>query len=420
MKNKYFVLSLICVLLYFLFACSNAEKSKIFNIEKYNKQELDVSDTTIYEKAERYKSKCPRLLLTDNEHHSLMKFLKDESWNQIAKIMHTLFNKYYVLCLKKKSIRLNSQFNESNILYNDAIFLNNLEPHILFIAALSFLATNDNNNSAILLYHPISNEFFVEWKEWAIKYRKRNPHSNIANFFIGDAHSRLNEFKNAKKMFNKVLKSQNSSKLLKCMAYNSLGVINWINDNKQESWNYFNQATTSCKKFADPWVNLGVISLKEESLAEYTKEKFEKALQIDKSNGMAINGVACSEASSGEPKETILSQLKKADKNLPFIKENKQIISDKADSVIKINGARGFEGFKMGADLSAFGQKFGNAIVEVDWNSEKGLRGGVYARVKNGENLVIQKENAKTQVLVTWFIINYPMILDRTFESQTH
>lgn len=271
------------------------------------------------------------------------------------------------------------------------------------IAVEHFYCASDSNNSATLTL----------WYSWTKKLVERRPDLANSYYFYGDALARMGNLENSKQAFDRCIEIDSKHFL----ALNARGVIKWLifksdslkEDYELESINDFIIAIRVSPDFADAWANRGVIGLRDEGDLTQAAGKFEKALNVDSTYWLALNGKAVANGASGKywDFQHDIKEVMTNAPNTPFLNFN----TGRDAKGKLLEGSRGASGIEHKFNI---GIDFKMPVVTPSFlgvlNIKAGYemnRGGIFLFLKEGENLIIENDNPRP--LGTWFTLNYPL-----------
>jgi len=270
------------------------------------------------------------------------------------------------------------------------------------IAVEHFYCDSDSNDSTTL----------NQWYTWTKALAERRSDLASSHYFYGDALARMGNLMGnlakAKEEFDTSLGIAPDHFL----ALNARGVVKWLifeADSSKEEYELeavddFIQATRISPDFADAWANRGLVGLRDETELSKSIEKFEKALELDPDYWLALNSKAVANGAGGRywAYQKDISKIEANAPDTPFLGYNtgRQTVND---STLASN--RG--GTLTGSELKV---NFGINVGVANFGFEYGQtfdRGGIFMYLKEGENLVVDK-NDKPTPIGTWFALNYP------------
>lgn len=320
-----------------------------------------------------------------------------------------------------------------------------IESPLRFLYGHASLATGANTEAVFYFYCPCDSFGLRAWKAWTGKLIDDHKGSVSASmhYLTGDALARNSELREAITEFDAALAIDPAYVL----ALNARGVAKWVLFEQDSSLTEYElgavedliAASKAAPDFADAWANRGLVGLRDFSALDRAKNMFDKAMSIDSTYWLALNGKAVSAGAAGEYWEfgkTIDHLMDKAP-NTPYVQINAAPSGDKRVSP----GARGvqqniFNNYvnptldavsggpiggavyvikvlqKVGSlsseimekNLTLHGGNIGNTTADF----LRDMRGGVFMFVKDGENLAVA-ENGSPRLAGTWFTLNYPL-----------
>lgn len=291
------------------------------------------------------------------------------------------------------------------------------EPTLRFLAGHALLATNRNNEATLCFAcadDTAGSATLKNWYKWTKNLVRQHPNWSTVRYLYADALARLGLFEEAAFELDQVLAVNPQNYL----ARNARGVVNWVMGVQdttmlplQDSAIMDFQIAAQQTGFADAWANLGVLDLYQGYNPENAKENFEQALGRDSSFALAVNGRACAFGALGDLKhaQKDIARAKRLCSSVAFVAQNAVAAAEsaittsakgKSEYKHQHGTARGFE-FSISAHYDLLG--IGGAL------SWKTPRGGIYVQLKEGENLLIDKEG-EPKVIGTWFVLNYPLL----------
>lgn len=293
------------------------------------------------------------------------------------------------------------------------------EAYLRFLAGHAFLATNRNNEATRMFACPAdsgNSASLAAWQEWTQQLVQRHPNWSAAHYLYADALGRQGRFAQALSALDRMLALNPRDYL----ARNARGVMRLIVSAQdsalaalQDSALVDLQEAAQHEGFAEAWANLGVLDLYQGYNPVSADDKFSQAIQRDSTFAMAFNGRACAAASLGAPADAEKSLIKANvhHSQLSFVIANARVLANAGDTTNTMGAisdqeadgeVRGFE-FNVGGGVNK--SLFGAGIdFNVGWKTP---RGGIYVKLKEGGNLVVDREGAP-RVMGTWFLLNYP------------
>jgi len=271
--------------------------------------------------------------------------------------------------------------------------------HLYFLAGHASLTLNQNNEATVL-FLVNEKEALEFWKNWTQDLKSRHPDWSVSHYLYGDALARLGDFSGAITEFTEALSISPSDALV----MNARGIVYFLSEEKDNAIQDLLNARKN-SKLADVSANLGVLDLQVGHDPHHARENFDEALQVDPSFAMALNGRACFFAKIGETKGFLqdIEGTEKACKNLPFAVMNRASYEGKniESQLEKKHRGGSLQRFRL-PDSITVSIGFPFLSIGATWN-----RGGLYVYMKEGENLIIDKEGNPRKA-GTWFVLNYP------------
>lgn len=169
------------------------------------------------------------------------------------------------------------------------------DPIIRFLYGHAALSQGDNNDQAMYQFYcntDTTNSVTInQWEEWTKKILEKNPQSSNANYLYADALIRQERLDLGKKYLDRSIELSPNN----YMAYNARGIVQWINLQIRNDFNFeyhsdFDSAKRLNPKFADAHVNHGVAKLLGNSILDSCLTDFNKAVNIDQEFSLAFNG----------------------------------------------------------------------------------------------------------------------------------
>lgn len=293
------------------------------------------------------------------------------------------------------------------------------KPHLRFLAGHAFLATGRNNKATLCFVcaqDSVGSSTLNDWRTWTEDLIRRHSSWPSAHYLHADALARQGLMRKAVAELNRCLELNPHDYL----ARNARGVVHWILGTQDsasaallKSALVDLQVAAQQPGFADAWVNLGILDLYQGYSPEHARYNFEEALARNDSFAMALNGRACAAGASGDLKQVRVNLIKAYSlcPGVPFVAANAAAVASPADTTSALGrlahqsaagGARGKWGtFKADFGISALGPSFSLGI-----ETPFGPRGGLYVRLKEGENFLVDREG-EPRVVGTWFVLNY-------------
>lgn len=298
------------------------------------------------------------------------------------------------------------------------------EVQLRFIAAHSFLATGQNDRATQLFY--CTEEGYEKdaqtWEAWVAAELISIPNSCVLRFFHADALARLGRYGEASQVLHNV--TTICPNQIRYMAYNSLGIIEWITNKSRETGDAAQFLRKACRdnlscqenNFSDAELNIGLLYLSTGKSLKAAGEYIDKAYNKDKNNSIAILGRASIALANGVDRYKIASAIEKeANRKIHLVNSSLATLAGSGKEVIdKSDGSRGFAtagtaGIIPGAIAGAISGALGGAIAGATKEFVLGgIRGGISTSAARSNSTV--EGHAIDLSITTWFILNYPEV----------
>lgn len=222
----------------------------------------------------------------------------------------------------------------ARVVARDTLCLQN--PVKVLILAHRSLALGDLNEASALFRVDVVSSGTEPWSEWTSSLAKRCPKSALAHYLRGDALLRAGDL-------DKGIAELSTSIDLDpefFLAWNARGVGYGLLSRRSGNKDYLNNAHVDLRQasslnpgFADAPANAGVIYIMDDR-AGASQKAFSRALSVDSTFALAINGLACSEAHLGLM-DLAASGLAKAwsARQLPIVIDNAEALREAGHSV---------------------------------------------------------------------------------------
>lgn len=163
------------------------------------------------------------------------------------------------------------------------------KPVLRVLAGHAMLARNRNNESLELFRASSGPEELAAWKAWTVQFAAANPGNPVAQYLLGDARARLEDWNGALEAFNEALRLRPDFAL----ALNARGAVRCATGGWGEGREDFARATQADPQLADAYASSGTAQLLTKSPAGLAD--FQKALNRSPQFALAHNGLGGSE-----------------------------------------------------------------------------------------------------------------------------
>lgn len=170
-----------------------------------------------------------------------------------------------------------------------------IDPIIRLLYGHAALSQGNNNDQAMYQFYcnadTTNSDPINKWEEWTKELLEKAPKSSNANYLYADALIRQERLDLGKEYLDRSIELNSNN----YMAYNSRGIIQWINLQIKNDFDFeyhsdFDSAKRLSPKFADAYVNHGVAKLLANRILDSCLVDFTKAITIDEEFSLAFNG----------------------------------------------------------------------------------------------------------------------------------
>ena len=164
-------------------------------------------------------------------------------------------------------------------------------PILRLIKAHACLATNSNNES-VQLFYGVTFGDLEEWEKWCKNTATVTGNQALKNYFLGDIHARLLNYKKAIEYLSLAI-DQNSDSYL---ALNARGTVYIIQEEYERALSDLIKAKAINPKFADVYNNLAMINIRQrKGLIDNSMNSFMVVHEINPDFALAFHGLGCLE-----------------------------------------------------------------------------------------------------------------------------